>query len=232
MPIDNYLDIGSGTGNFALELMRSININTATLVDHSQEMLAICQKKLNLANLENKTHICCQDYLSWLKTACNQPSQYDLITAAFTLDHISDDEEFINILSMIKQLLTNNGVFVMIEKAANQKDPLSSSWLSFRKMIAIRKKKMVELQLKSQQGADQFEQHILTEDFLRPPSHLLSLANTASLTCDLMSGLRIDAVDTLTESTYYSQTIQAINFHHDTHLIDQYAYSPIILFLN
>jgi len=80
-PTDSLLDVGAGTGRFAIPLAHSIT--SVTAIDHSPEMLAILEQKANIENLQKIKIIEAEwPYLDV------QP--HDLVLAAWSLYRSSD----------------------------------------------------------------------------------------------------------------------------------------------
>jgi len=111
---ENILDLGCGNGNVTHLLSHSFKDARFTLLDASQEMLGLCEKRFE--NL-NATYI--ESYFNDFEFNKNQ---YDMIVAGFSLDHC-DSTEKKELFQKIYKSLTKGGVFSCADLMIGKNNP-------------------------------------------------------------------------------------------------------------
>lgn len=103
------LDLASGTGDLLIALVeKNPNIIEAEGLDISENMLAICQKKIAENNLSHKVKLICSD-----ANSNDLPdNNYDTVTIGFGIRNTPDSSKT---LSEIFRLLKKNGTALILE---------------------------------------------------------------------------------------------------------------------
>ena len=115
--IDKVLDFGCGSGDFSLLL--SEYSKEVISVDIAKEIIDIAKSKQNRPNI----------HFSILDEAKLEEETFELILSITVLQHIIDDKAFENTLNLFNNLLSKNGILVLIESLSNKED---SNYLKFR----------------------------------------------------------------------------------------------------
>lgn len=120
------LDLGCGNGNISEGILQKFPNAICTMVDASQEMIELCQKKF-----ENYSVECVESYFQdFLFTE----EKYDLVLAGFSLHHC-DSKEKKALFKKIYASLKKKGTFacsdLMICKNNPEHSNLNERWKSF-----------------------------------------------------------------------------------------------------
>jgi len=103
------LDLATGTGDLIIAVLKkNPNISEAVGMDISENMLAICQKKIAKNNLSHKVQLICSDAVS----SGQQNNTYDVVTMGFGIRNTPDSSKT---LSEIFRLLKKNGTVLILE---------------------------------------------------------------------------------------------------------------------
>jgi len=108
------LDIACGTG-FWLPVYQQ-NCSSITLIDQSENVLAECEKKINLLGIKNKTEIVQNN----LFTHDYVQNLYDCVIAGFLISHFLDSE-LEDFFHLVNNLLVSSGHLVIIDSIWNKK---------------------------------------------------------------------------------------------------------------
>jgi len=73
------LDLGTGSGNIAIALLKNISSLHMTAVDVSDEALALAEKNAGLNKVDARAEFVCDNLCSFLKRAVNQAEAFDFI---------------------------------------------------------------------------------------------------------------------------------------------------------
>ncbi len=124
------LDLGAGTGNIALKLLKAKNVESVIAVDLSKEMLDELEKKAsNNINLKiaNKP---ADNFLM------DDQENYDLITISSVLHHLPD---YFATINLILEKLRPNGVFAIFHEPTGEKSKILSflEWLDIRLFVNL-----------------------------------------------------------------------------------------------
>ena len=117
VPIYNALDFGCGTGDFTKLLLK----NGAKVWSYDPNV------KPDIHH-ENMVYIESHSSLMSLK------EQMDLILSVTVLDHILDDEEFLQELINLRQIISNLGQLWMLEYALDETTKTNNAYQAFRKV--------------------------------------------------------------------------------------------------
>ena len=121
------LDVGAGTGIFTARLLERYPKATVTLLDFSDNMLEIAQKKF--AHNERITYTL-GDYC---KTGLG-PAQYDIVISALSLHHLNPEEKRA-FFAKVQNSLSEGGEFVNADIVTNADPELSEcfdkQWITF-----------------------------------------------------------------------------------------------------
>ena len=103
------LDLATGTGDLIITILqKNPNITEAIGLDISENMLAICQKKIAKNNLSRKIQLICSD-----AAASGLPNNtYDFVAMGFGIRNTPDSSKT---LSEIFRLLKKNGTALILE---------------------------------------------------------------------------------------------------------------------
>eukprot|EP00005_Dracoamoeba_jomungandri_P004398 CAMPEP_0174249922 /NCGR_PEP_ID=MMETSP0439-20130205/249_1 /TAXON_ID=0 /ORGANISM="Stereomyxa ramosa, Strain Chinc5" /LENGTH=274 /DNA_ID=CAMNT_0015329867 /DNA_START=6 /DNA_END=830 /DNA_ORIENTATION=+ len=191
-PAAKFVDLGTGTGNLAKTILQNVpDLSSVVLVDHSATMLEIAQKKLEALGYEATTSE--ESFLGgkWRQKDEQEGAEPNLVTAFLTLDHIEEDDIFEQLFMDVFNFLPSGSIFALGEKCANKDDPDSPSWSSFMDMVEIREKHMLENSLKTPEETKAWKNHILTEDFIRPLSKVMSMLEKVGFEIAKVGGARL-----------------------------------------
>lgn len=115
-----HIDIACGTG-FWLPFYAQ-NCTKITLLDQSQQMLSMCQRKIRSLEIEDKCSLLCEDVFQHRF----EPMAFDSALAGFFLSHLTPKLEG-RFFQILKTILTPGGRFLIIdsiwstERAKHQK---------------------------------------------------------------------------------------------------------------
>lgn len=169
-------DIGCGTGNISAFCRGVCNISHVHLLDFSAAMLDIAQDKLSdIATTRHEQSF----------TDPFRMKDLDVVVASLTLDHMEHLDSLTAVYQSMYDTLKDGGTCIVIEKCCDSSDKSCASWKAFNTMIQIRKKHMLQNKLKTAAEADSWENHIFTEDFLRPLSVLYDIAKSVGFDVQL-----------------------------------------------
>ena len=116
--IDYSLDYGCGSGDFT-NLLAQYSVKTIG-VDIAHEIIDIA--KVNYQNINNlKFSLIDREYV--------EQNSYDLINLITVLQHILDDDDLNNVLSMFNRQITDNGIMIIIDSFGKD---INSDYLKFR----------------------------------------------------------------------------------------------------
>jgi tRNA (cmo5U34)-methyltransferase len=120
------LDLGCGNGNVTSKLLQLFPESNFTLLDASQEMIAICKARFKSSKVEYVN--------SYFNNYRFKSDYYNLITAGFSLHHC-DSEEKKTLFKHIYKSLKKGGVFsfsdLMINKNKPEHSKLLKEWKTF-----------------------------------------------------------------------------------------------------
>ena len=120
------LDLGCGNGNVTHRLSHSFPEASFTLLDASQEMLSLCEKRY-----KNLNAIYIESYFQEFEF---KQDAYDMVVAGFSLHHC-DSKEKKELFQKIYKSLTKGGVFssadLMISKSHPEHSKLVQEWKLF-----------------------------------------------------------------------------------------------------
>jgi len=121
LPSPSALDIGCGTGNISVKLLK-LGFRV-TAVDISQEMLGILQEKVKgLPENHYNLRIVCENIDSFL-TSTEEISQYDCITMNSVLHHLP---RYLNTITAACKLLPNEGLLYISHEPLQKKDGIAA----------------------------------------------------------------------------------------------------------
>ncbi len=124
------LDLGAGTGNITLKLLKNKQVGSVIAVDLSEEMLVELERKaggsekLKIANKPADTFLVDDD------------SEYDLITISSVLHHLPD---YFATINSILGKLTPKGILVIFHEPTGEKSKILSflEWLDIRLFVNL-----------------------------------------------------------------------------------------------
>ena len=120
------LDVGCGNGNVTSKLLSLFPDAEYTLLDASQEMLRLCQKRFKNSTIEYVA--------SYFNDFDFKENYYDLIVAGFSLHHCDANEKK-NLFQKIYKSLNKEGIFscsdLMINKDNPQHPIVLQEWKAF-----------------------------------------------------------------------------------------------------
>jgi len=120
------LDLGCGNGNVTALLLKKFPDATYTLVDASQEMIALCQKQFQTYTIN-----CVESYFQDFSF---KEENYDLVVAGFSLHHCNSNEKRV-LFRKIYSSLIKGGIFACSDLMIGKKDPehakLKAQWKLF-----------------------------------------------------------------------------------------------------
>jgi tRNA (cmo5U34)-methyltransferase len=99
------LDIGAGTGNMSLRLLRRETTSHVTLVDFSQNMLNAVSDVLK--GFENRFNVVCDDFFNLTFPAAS----FDAIVSSFAIHHARSMDEYVGLYRKIHGWLKPGGIF-------------------------------------------------------------------------------------------------------------------------
>ena len=102
--IKSAMEFGCGTGLIAFNLVDKIK--NLTLIDNSEEMIQVVNKKISDYDFQNIKSIC--DNITDMKIN----DTYDVIYSSMSLHHIVDVKDLIN---KLYKLINNNGVLCIVD---------------------------------------------------------------------------------------------------------------------
>ena len=102
--IKSAMEFGCGTGLISFNLVDKIK--NLTLIDNSEEMIQVVNKKISDFNFKNVKSIC--DNITDMKIN----DTYDVIYSSMSLHHIVDVKDLIN---KLYKLINNNGVLCIVD---------------------------------------------------------------------------------------------------------------------
>ena len=94
------LDVGCGSGRYAVELARGGA--QVVGIDFSEEMLNMARERARAANVEEKTTFVSGDFVQWAK---DQQEHFDASFAMGVLDYIDDASGFIKMMADISDVV-------------------------------------------------------------------------------------------------------------------------------
>jgi len=124
---ETILDIATGTGDFAIEVL-SLNPKKVTGVDISTEMLKVGREKLNKKNLGNRIELLEGDAEN-LQFA---NEEFDAITVGFGVRNFEDLEKG---LKEMNRVLKPNGTAIILEFSKTRKFPIKQLFHFYFKII-------------------------------------------------------------------------------------------------
>lgn len=120
------LDLGCGNGNVTARLLKKFPHATYTLVDASQEMIALCKKQFQTYTIN-----CVESYFQDFNF---KEQNYDLVVAGFSLHHCNSNEKRM-LFSKIYNSLLKGGILACSDLMISKKDPeheyLKEQWNLF-----------------------------------------------------------------------------------------------------
>lgn len=75
----NILDLGVGSGNITLALLKNLSNANVTAVDISPEALALARENVKKHDLDHRVHFLCADMMEYLKDAAGQKKTFDMV---------------------------------------------------------------------------------------------------------------------------------------------------------
>ncbi|MDF5723202.1 MAG: class I SAM-dependent methyltransferase [Rhizonema sp. PD37] len=198
----NCLEIGSGSANLSITVSKHIKIKSLQLLDHSAAFLEVAKQKIAETPSLPVPMLKHASFLSddWQNDI--EPNSLDVILSSLTLDHITEDEEFLVLLKKLYGLLKKGGCFVTAEKCASS-DSATPSWQSFAKMIHIRGENNLKNNFKTPTEIEAWKQHNFHEDILRPFADVWTLAEKAGFTVEYAGGAPLPEPENLNYETFY-----------------------------
>ncbi len=106
------LDVGSGDAQTLTAHLADIAISSYSAIDLSVEALSIAQQ--NVAQLGCQLTAINRDFNQALVELAEQGAQFDIIFSGFALHHV-DNPQKLKLMSLIKQLLSEQGIFVYVD---------------------------------------------------------------------------------------------------------------------
>ena len=116
------LDLGCGNGNVTSKLLELFPNAHYTLLDASDQMLAICKAQFGT---ENKTYI-----ESYFQNYEFKNCHFDMVVAGFSIHHCQAEEKK-TILKNIYESLSKNGIFACSDLMINRKTKAHEALLQF-----------------------------------------------------------------------------------------------------
>jgi ubiquinone/menaquinone biosynthesis C-methylase UbiE len=199
-------DIGCGTANHCITVSKKVDIGRLTLVDHSEAILEVARKKVaETETITGNVRVRHASFLDdgWLDGV--EPGSIDLILSSLTLDHIVEDSDLLALLGRLRGVLSDNGCFVLCEKASSP-DESTPSWQSFAKMIHIRGENNRRHGFKNEAENAEWKTHNFKEDIMRPLSLVWSLAEKAGFTVESAGGAILPPANELDYDRFYALT--------------------------
>ena len=191
-------------------------------------MLSIAEKKLQKDQAYHSLSLFSNDFYPGLCEVGQAGFYYDVITSGFCLDHIECDIEYIRVLNKIRDSLKDDGFYFHIEKSADKKNIASSSWLMYEKLVLLRKNKMIDLGIKSEKEANEFEHHVLNDDFLRSKKDQILLIKESNLKIHDIFGLEVGYENELNDN-YFNGHFQVRKINLEDTYNDSKAFIPLVI---
>lgn len=116
-PHKKMLDVATGTGDFALESIKTLNPDSIIGVDIAQDMLNIAQEKINKKGLGDKFQVKLGDS----EQLPFEAMQFDAVTVSFGVRNF---ENVAQGLSDIYRVLNTNGTVIILEFSKPTKFPI------------------------------------------------------------------------------------------------------------
>lgn len=164
----NLLDLGCGDASFIAQSLRDTKISSYLGLDVSSIAIAIAQQNMQSIPCEQK--FMQGDFIRVIPSLVKQKeTQFDIILSSFAFHHLNLEQKDY-IFSQLKQLLSDRGVFVLIDLVANQEEKRESY---INKYLSGVNQKWIQL---TSEEINLISQHMLESDYPETEATLQSLA--------------------------------------------------------
>jgi tRNA (cmo5U34)-methyltransferase len=115
------LDLGCGAGNFSLRLLSRLRLESVTLIDLSQPMLAAAERRIGEASSAQVTAI-----QSDLRSFSWPHGEFDIVVAAAVLHHLRTKDEWREAFARVYDSLRPGGSFWIFDLVTSGHPPLEA----------------------------------------------------------------------------------------------------------